>query len=471
MKTNLRVKLSAAFVATTLLLFLLVGALANFMLEDQFKQYVINNQNKMIQDTVSQIAARYNDWGSTWNVSGIESIGMNALANGLIVRLNGADGSVVWDARIHNGGMCADLIAHMAGNMKSYSGNFKGGYTEKQYPLVAGGKNVGTATVGYYGPYYFTDSDLNFIATLNRLLIWAAAGSALIALAIGLLMARWLATPIVNVVRTAKRIAMGDYKDRVSQKSSTTEIVDLTRTINSLAETLGEQDALRKRLTADVAHELRTPLATLQSHLEAMIDGVWEPDTARLESCHEETARLSRLVGDLENLSRYEKENLQLDLKPINLSALLGRIVANFENQFKQKNIRLEYNSAELYAEADEDKLIQVFINLVSNALKYTNEGGAVGISMIEYDCMAEVRVSDSGIGIPAEDLKHIFERFYRTDKSRSRMTGGSGIGLTIAKAIIDAHHGSISVESTLNAGSVFVVRIPKSQDVILPGP
>jgi signal transduction histidine kinase len=463
MKTSLRVKLSAAFVALTLLLFLLVGGLANFLLERQFRQYVISNQEKMINDTVRLIAARYNDWGGNWNVGGIETIGMNALANGLIVRLDRADGRVIWDARIHNGGMCADLLVHMSENMKSYFRDFKGGYTEKRYPLTVGGENVATVTIGYYGPYFFSDSDLNFIATLNRLLIWAAFVSALAALGTGLFMARRLTRPIVHVVKAAKRISTGDFSDRVSQKSGTTEIVELTDAINSLAETLGEQDSMRKRLTADVAHELRTPLATLQSHLEAMIDGVWEPDAARLASCHEETVRLSRLVSDLENLSRYEKEDLQLDLRPIDLSALLGRIVTNFESQFRRKGIRLDFSPDEQYVEADEDKLSQVFINLISNALKYTNAGGAVSVGVSGAEQTAVVRVADTGIGIPEEDQPHIFERFYRTDKSRSRLTGGSGIGLTIARAIVEAHRGGIMVESKTGEGSVFSVWLPKA--------
>lgn len=464
MKLSLRVKLSAAFVALTLLLFLLVGVLANFLLERQFKQYVISNQDKMIKDTAGLIAARYGDWGGKWDMSGIETIGMDALGNGLIVRLSDAQGNMIWDARSHNGGMCAALLEHMAGNMRSYSAGFKGGYTEKQYPLSANGALVGTAVIGYYGPYFFTDTDLNFLATLNTLLIWAAVASAAAALVFGMITARRLARPIGNVVSIAELIAEGNYNSRVSQTSNTTEIVQLTNTINSLAQTLGDQDILRKRLTADVAHELRTPLATLQSHLEAMIDGVWQPDAGRLASCHEETVRLSRLVGDLEKLSRFEREDLELDLKPVELSVLIRRIVTNFEGQFKEKQIKISCDLEKQIIDADEDKLSQVFINLISNALKYTNAGGAVLVRLSCVDEQVEISVSDTGIGIPEEDVKHIFERFYRTDKSRSRQTGGSGIGLTIAKAVVDAHHGSISVVSMLNEGSTFTVRLPRNR-------
>jgi len=464
MKLSLRVKLSVAFVAVTLLLFLLVGVLANLLLERQFKQYVISNQEKMINDTISLISARYNNWGGKWDVDGVETIGMNALANGLILQIKGADGSLIWDARTHNGGMCAALLKNMAENMRSYSAGFKGGYTEKNYPLKdAGGAAVGTATVGYYGPYFYTDADLNFIATLNRLLLWAAAVSALAALAFGVFMARRLTRPIRNVVHTTKRIADGDFDGRVAQRSGTTEIDELADSVNTLAQTLGEQDTLRKRLTADVAHELRTPLATLQSHLEAMLDGVWQPSAERLESCHEETVRLSRLVGDLENLSAYEAEGLKLVYAEFDVSALLQRIVTNFENPYRSKGVRLEFAPGEHRIQADEDKLSQVFVNLLSNALKYTPSGGAVSVCVIEAGDLIEIRVSDTGIGIAEEDLKNIFERFYRSDKSRSRATGGSGIGLTIARAIVEAHHGSIEVNSEPGKGSEFVVTLPKA--------
>ena len=463
MKLSLRVKLSAAFIAMTLLILLFVGVLANLLFERQFKQYIIDNQDKMIQNTVSLFAARYNVWGGKWDVNGIETIGMNALSNGLIVKISGTDGTVIWDARIHNGGMCALLLEHMAANMQIYSSGFKGGYTEKQYPLIVSGASMGAATIGYYGPYFFTDADLHFLSTFNNFLLWTAVFSAAASLAFGIFMARRLTKPISNIVDTTKRIAEGDFESRVSHSSKTTEIVKLTESINSLALTLGEQDSLRKRLTADVAHELRTPLATLQSHLEAMIDGVWPADAARLASCHEEIVRLSRLVGDLENLSMVEGDNLQLELKRFDISALLKRIVVNFEIQFKNKGIRLSYFPEKHEVDADEDKLSQVFINLLSNALKYTGSGGLVCVQVSSSGGQVEVSVKDTGIGIQQEDLINIFERFYRTDKSRSRLTGGAGIGLTIAKAIVEAHYGSITVKSEPRRGSEFIVSLPEA--------
>jgi len=233
-------------------------------------------------------------------------------------------------------------------------------------------------------------------------------------------------------------------------------------TINRLAETLGQQEVLRKRLTADVAHELRTPLATLQSHLEAMVDGIWQPNIDRLSSCHEETIRLAKLVGDLEQLARYEGENPVLDKQPFDLANLLQRIATNFAGEFRNQNVTLTVQPSPQLVEADEDKVSQIFVNLVANALKFTPSGGAVAITMTGTEQQVTVSVRDTGIGIAGEDLPYIFERFYRADKSRHRLTGGSGIGLAIVKSLVEAHHGSITVTSEPGRGSEFLVTLPR---------
>jgi len=257
-------------------------------------------------------------------------------------------------------------------------------------------------------------------------------------------------------------ISRGYYGSRIEEKSGTKEIAQLTETINNLAETLENQENLRKRLTADVAHELRTPLATLQSHIEAMIDGIWEPDAERLKSCHEEIMRISRLVGDLEKLAKYESENLVLIKTDFDISELIRHIMKNFENNFANKGIEIKFTGRKEVVTADRDKISQVIVNLLSNALKYTQNAGTVQVTVNGTHDAVEIKVKDTGIGIPPEDLPHIFERFYRADKSRNRLTGGAGIGLTITKAIIDAHGGSINVTSRVGEGTEFIVSLPK---------
>ena len=288
------------------------------------------------------------------------------------------------------------------------------------------------------------------------------AFSLVLSFLVGSIMAKRLSSPISRVIDTAQMISKGYFNDRITEESSTIETAQLTETINNLAETLEHQEIIRKRLTGDVAHELRTPLATLQSHMEAMIDGIWEADTERLKSCHEEIIRINRLVGDLEKLARYESENLILHKTNFDISKLISQIIKNFENEFVAKGIELDFEAKEEMIFADKDKISQVIVNLLSNAHKYTPSGGAVAIRIISTADKTEIHIKDTGNGISPEDLPMIFERFYRADKSRNRLTGGAGIGLTITKSIVEAHKGSIQVSSIASKGSEFIIKLPK---------
>ena len=462
MQVRLKVKLALAFLLVTLIMVGFVSVLANNFLANQFQSYAINKQNQKISSLVALFGSRYADWGNRWDVSGIENIGVNNLGEGLLLRFKGQDGAILWDAQVHNNGMCTTILANFAKTMQTQNSNFQGGYVEETYPIAMDNLQVGSVDIGYYGPYFYTDADVQFLNTLNHLLILAAVLSMGVSVILGIIMARQLTQPITRVIETTRSIASGKYADRVMEPSSTREITELTTAVNSLAETLGNQEDQRKQLTSNVAHELRTPIAILQSHLEAMIDGTWQADLARLENCHDEVVRVSKLVGDLEKLTLLEQDNLVLNLDHIDIAAMLQRIVTNFQRDFQAKQVELTLTANTGYLMADADKLSQVFINLIANALKYTNAGGRVGVSTITSGADLEITVSDTGIGIAAEDLPFIFERFYRTDKSRSRQTGGSGIGLTIAKSIVDAHNGKISVHSELGQGSQFIVTIPK---------
>ena len=263
------------------------------------------------------------------------------------------------------------------------------------------------------------------------------------------------------VIDAAQAIGKGMYESRIRTKSSTTEIVQLSDTVNQLAESLESQESLRKRLTGDVAHELRTPLATLQTHLETMIDGVWEPTVQRLESCHEEILRISRLVADLEKLAQYESETLVLDKTELPAESFLIRLMQTFETTFIQKGIHYHIDCDDSILYADKDKLSQVVINLISNALKFTAADGTITVKVRKEKNQVSLQISDTGTGIPERDLPHVFERFYRADVSRNRTTGGSGIGLTLVKAIVEAHGGDISVASEEGKGTTVLIHLP----------
>ncbi len=461
MKYSLRNRLSLSYITIAMICVTLISIIANLSLESQFREYVKGNQERRNDNVVSLIRQQYHE-GEGWNLEVIQDIGISALEDGMIISVIDTGDKVVWDATEYNNGMCEQMIIHMNRNMSSRYPNWKGEFTTASYTVISGIKEVGIVEIGYYGPFYFTDNDLEFINALNVVFIAVGGISLILSLLFGYIMARRISTPISRVINTAEMISRGCYDDRSNEISNIKEIAQLTGSINNLAETLEKQEKLRKRLTADVAHELRTPLATLQSHIEAMIDGIWEADSKRLKSVHEEIMRLGRMVGDLEKLTRFESERMALQKAEFDISELIRSILVNFEKEYADKNIRVCIEDKDINIFADRDKISQVIINLMSNALKFTGEGGHINLTIWDNADNAMISISDTGIGIPAEDLPHIFERFYRADTSRSRLTGGSGIGLTIAKAIIEAHKGSIIVESEIGKGTSFVVTIPK---------
>ncbi|HEX7714214.1 MAG TPA: HAMP domain-containing sensor histidine kinase, partial [Bacillota bacterium] len=327
--------------------------------------------------------------------------------------------------------------------------------------VVKNSRTVGTVNIGFYGPFYFQDTDLAFINTLNRILLGVTVLAIFLALFIGSFMAKRLSTPIAKVIQTTREIAGGNLDARSDSRTSIMEVNQLIEAVNNLALSLKQQESLRKRLTGDMAHELRTPLATLQSHLEAMLDGIWKPDSKRLKVCHDEIMRVNRMVKDLERLAKYESDNSSLVKTRFDPAELIQQLLLNYEPEFRNKGVKLKFTADHLRIMADRDKLSQAIINLLSNALKFTPSGGEVAIRLEAGPETITIAVKDNGCGIAPEDLPYIFERFYRADKSRNRQTGGSGIGLTITKAIVEAHRGTIRVTSRVGEGTEFQILLP----------
>jgi len=456
MTFRLRTKLTIIFVFISTLLIIFTGVFGKIMLESYFKDYVMVKQQNSNMDIVNLIDQQYAK-DSNFDIGFIESIGIKALEQGQIIKVIDLNGKPIWDATAHNGGMCNEMLQHMADNMSSKYQSFNGKYTVNSYQI----NNGGTVEIGFYGPFYYSDTDLNFINTLNMALLWVAIFATIISFLLGHIFAKMLSTPISRVINTAKLIEQGNYSVKGYEKTSTKEINDLENTINNLSITLQKQDALRKRLTADVAHELRTPLATLQSHIEAMIDGIWQPTTERLKSCHEEIIRIEKMVGDLQLLTKYENEIKDTEKADFELNELIRNVIMNFESQFKNKGVEI-HSQGTATIRADKDKISQVIINLLSNALKYTDYGGRVDVIIEDSETSTNIKVKDNGCGISEEDLPHIFERLYRADKSRNRLAGEAGIGLSIARAIVEAHNGTINVKSMQGVGTEFIISLPK---------
>ncbi len=434
---------------------------ANVGLNKQFENYVIQRQEKQTAEIIDLVEMKYEE-ENTWNTGYLEIIGMNALQNGMIIVIKDSEKGNIWSAYEHNNGLCQAMIMNMRANMYSYSDKWNGEYQEKSYPILQSDKQIGTLTTGYVGPYYFNDEELIFIKALNSLFLIAGICSLLIAFALGIFMSLRLSNPLNKIAKKALSLSEGRYKERLVDVSHTKEIEILIETINELSDALEHKDNLRKQLTQDVAHELRTPLTSVQGHMEAMLDGIWAMDNERLNSCYEEIIRIKKLIGSIENLSGVENENVLLHKEDFDLSRLIVRLLNNYENEFLTKNIKVNYLEKPVTIHADPDKMSQIFNNLLSNAIKYSSENGEITIKAEKEENKIIVRVKDTGIGIKEEDLPHIFERFYRGDKSRNRQTGGIGVGLTITRAIIEAHDGTIDVNSTYGQGSEFIIRLPQ---------
>jgi len=262
-------------------------------------------------------------------------------------------------------------------------------------------------------------------------------------------------------VKAAKKMEAGDISQRIVVGGAD-EIGQLGVAFNHLSMALQRQEKLRKNLTADIAHELRTPIAVMRSHIEAFLDGVIKPDKKNLESIHEEIMRLGRLVNDLGQLAQAESGKLGLNKRRLDLSGLTKKVAAGLKPMFDAGGVALDVTTnGKIVGEYDEDKIRQVLVNLLANAIQFTPAGGSVAVKVETGDGDALISVSDTGVGIDAGSLPYIFERFYRVDVSRNRATGGSGIGLTIAKKLVELHEGTIGVLSGVGAGSTFTVRLP----------
>jgi len=459
MKYSLAQKISVSFILVILICVTLISTLSNIFVEKHFEEYIIDKQEKKNNDLVYSICQLYKG-DKNWEVNTIENLGVTALDEGMVIKIKDIDGIVIWDATVHNNGLCTQMIEHMGKNMASKYPDLNGGYAEKKYNITSVSNIVGTLEIGYYGPFYFNDSDLSFINGINKIILGVGAFSLIISLIVGSIISRRISNPISKVIDKTKLISDGYFGDRINEKSNTKEISQLIKSINDLASSLEKQDKLRKRLTSDVAHELRTPLTSLQGNLEAMIDGIWEPKIEILESCHEEILRITRLVSNLEKLTEYESENLNLNKTEFNLSETIQNIIINLEKECNNKQITVDFYEGCKNIFADKDKITQVIINILTNAIKYNKIGGNIEIRTVKKENSIVISFKDNGTGISNDDILHIFERFYRADESRNRSTGGSGIGLAISKAIIEAHGGNITANSELNKGTEVIITL-----------
>jgi signal transduction histidine kinase len=326
--------------------------------------------------------------------------------------------------------------------------------------VVVGGRIVGAVTVAPVQGQVLTGQDRSLHDRLDRLHLLAGGLAIVLGLLSAGLMAPALARPVRRLTEAARRMQRGDLDTRVNPGGAS-ELRELGQAFNRLAETLEHEERIRRDAAADVAHELRTPLAGIVSRIEAAQDGVLADEQRNLEAMHTEALRLTRLVEDLGRLAEAQQPGLTLQRQLLDMQELVQERARVYSDHLQAKGITLQQRLGAARAYGDRGRIAEIVDNLLSNALRYTDAGGTVTVELSQRDGEAVLEVADTGIGIPGEDLPYIFERFWRGEPSRARRTGGAGIGLALVRELVRAHGGRIDVESRPGEGSRFRVTLP----------
>jgi two-component system sensor histidine kinase BaeS len=334
------------------------------------------------------------------------------------------------------------------------------------------GQVVGTViTTGQ--PPALDPQEERYLARTNQALLYGALAATAIALFLGVFLARTLTHPLRELTIAIRAMAQGKLGQKVVVRSRD-ELGELAMAFNQMSADLARANKVRRQMTADIAHDLRTPLTVITGYIESLRDGVLKPSPARLDAMYDEAQHLQRLVEDLRMLSLADAGELPLNRQPVSPRALLERLAAAYRHQAERQNIALHVRPArraepdlpeiaERQINVDPERMMQMLGNLVSNALRYTPEGGQISLGATQRGDDVLLTVQDNGAGIAAEALPHIFERFYRGDPSRQQQNGESGLGLAIAKSIVEAHGGKISAQSTFGEGTTFTILLPSS--------
>jgi signal transduction histidine kinase len=330
-------------------------------------------------------------------------------------------------------------------------------------PLEIGGKIEGyllpdTAQV------FTTANEISLLSRLNRAAVTAVVAAGMVAVFLALLLSYSLVRPVRALTKAASSLAMGDLSHRV-QIQGNDELATLGQTFNQMAESLQMAEKSRRAMTADIAHELRTPLAVQRAHLEAIEDGVYPISLESLATIEEQNHLLTRLVEDLRTLAMADAGQLDLQITPIDYPELIRRVSRRYQPQAAERGIEIELSLGEdcPLLPVDSQRIQQILHNLLTNALRYSPDGGQITLTLTCQMNLASLTVRDSGPGIPGDAMQNIFERFYRVNKSRTRSEGGTGLGLSIARKIAQAHGGDLTASNHPDGGAIFTLTLPIS--------
>ena len=465
MKRTIKWQLLLSFVSLS---FILVGAFSWItlnLLESHFADYVRERQESELEEYSTDLENLYQQNG-TWeeNSQAIQRVGRNALQQSVIVRIFDEDGQLLWSPSASEEEDAKNKVQDHLLHMEQMVGGMESDYVQSRSPLYDGTEEIGMMEIQSVGPYAYTEHDALFISDMESKLVLVAFFSLLIPLFFALLVAKKLSSPIVTINDFTKEIAKGRYSNLSLEETGIREIDDLLVSVNDLSLQLQHQQKIRNRLSSDIAHEIRTPLTTLKGNIEAMIDGVWEISEERLYRCYEEVSRITRLIGEIDRINELESQESQLQKNTFDLTELAQQIVDNFQPMLVENKLNCSVSGDRVFISADRDKIHQVLTNLLANAIKFTPSGGRIDLYVSQSKGTTSFRIIDNGQGIPPDEVGQIFERFYMAEPSRNSKLGGQGIGLSIVKGIVNAHQGTISVDSIYGKGTTFTINLPMAK-------
>lgn len=448
-------RVTLAFALIAAMTALVAIGVVSFVWEQHFRTYTADNMQTLCETTANRIAAIYEETGDLWNPETTRPAAQaTELTSGVGVRVIDLKGSTVFDSSVIIDEQQGDVFTSFAPQDRSQAATAS--------IVLPDGEKVGTVRLWVYGSEaLMRQPDQEFRDNSYQAMFIAGGVAIVLASCIGFLFARNLVSPINRIMKTARAIGDGDLSAR-TKLTGEDEVARLGETFDVMAESVEKDRDLERRLTTDVAHELRTPLMAIQATVEAMIDGVYEADEERLVTVNSEIQRLSRLVNALLKLSRLENRAEPMKEEVVNVGDLIAGIIATHEMFVSDSGLTLEYDAQpDVMVVGDADMIRQATANLISNAVRYTPEGGHITVSVQKGDIMASIAVRDTGIGLTKEEARMVFSRFWRADAGRNRESGGLGVGLAVVKEIVDRHGGWVQVEGEKDKGACFTIHIP----------
>lgn len=458
-------QLGLAFAAVAAFTALLVAAVLAVTWQGLFESYVKERVQTSATNFAQIAGSAFHTYGR-WDESALLWLADTARSNHLRAQVLDVDGAVLIDSGTLGGS--PGLPGIETDDSGTNATNTASPMTEPvvRAPVYVGTVRVGSVVVASVSPgSLLTDNDLEFRSASTAGLGLAAALAVLLATAGGLMYSRLFTRPIERVTKTAAALRGGDMQARTGL-SGDDPVGSLGRTLDEMAASIEAEREFERRLTADVAHELRTPLQAIQATVEAMQDGVLPADPEHLDVVRNETVRMARLTDSILELSRLENRSVQFRMAAIDPAVPLTRAVEAHRALLESLDLTVVTDIQEgSVVTADTDRLTQAFSNLLSNAARYTPEGGTVGVTLKCTAKVVEIAVRDTGIGIPEDQREHIFTRFWRSDEARERSRSGFGIGLAVVREIVEQHGGSVAFESNApEPGTTFLVRLPASK-------